>query len=129
MRKRDGAIISSQIGAKEHRIVAKNGEISIHGTSNDKRVAVTLTEAQLQDLATLLVRIEETYGAPQDVEWCFDGRQWWIVQSRPVTTVSSTSSPDIEWTRANLREILPELPSPQTIQISCDNVEQGWHYY
>ena len=32
------------------------------------------------------VGIERHYGAPQDVEWCHDGRQFWIVQSRPVTT-------------------------------------------
>src|SRR5262249_18033233 len=70
-----------------------------------------------QELTGLLLRIEQHYGLPQDIEWCHDGRQFWIVQSRPVTTVStmSTRHPDPEWTRANLAEVLPEQTSPQAL--------------
>ena len=34
---------------------------------------------QLVTLAGLLRRIEEHYGTSQDVEWCHDGEQFWIV--------------------------------------------------
>ncbi|HZR23970.1 MAG TPA: PEP/pyruvate-binding domain-containing protein [Vicinamibacterales bacterium] len=70
-------------------------------------------------LARLLVAIERHYGAPQDIEWCFDGSQYWILQSRPITTThgSRRTTHDIEWTRANLAEVLPDQVSPQALDV------------
>src|SRR2546428_12550821 len=60
------------------------GEALVSGriTPDEYRLSKSDTSA----LATLLVRIEQLYGAPQDVEWCYDGEEYWIVQSRPITT-------------------------------------------
>src|SRR5438093_12834558 len=63
--------------------------------------ASTITTRQIQELAVLLVAVERFFNAPQDVEWCFDGAGFWIVQSRPIT-VRPHRGFDIEWTRANL---------------------------
>jgi pyruvate,water dikinase len=81
------------------------------------------------------------FGAPQDVEWCHDGKQFWIVQSRPVTThptrstdsthpTDSTDSThptykDPEWTRANLAEVLPDQTSPQVLAAYEDMLNRG----
>src|SRR5581483_8875031 len=32
-------------------------------------------------------RIEAHFGAPQDIEWCLADDDFWIVQSRPITTL------------------------------------------
>src|SRR5207249_47958 len=80
--------------------------------------ASVLTPAQVQELADLAVAVENEYAAPQDIEWCHDGTRFWIVQSRPITTTATGT--DIEWTRANLAEVLPDLTSPQAL----DAVEQ-----
>jgi rifampicin phosphotransferase len=78
----------------------------------------SLSTSQAQELAVLLTRIERHYGAPQDVEWCHDGAQFWIVQSRPVTVAASAAGGEgTEWTRANLAEVLPELTSPQALGV------------
>ncbi|HXI27379.1 MAG TPA: PEP/pyruvate-binding domain-containing protein, partial [Vicinamibacterales bacterium] len=106
--KRDRALLSSRVGARAHA------------------AAALLSAAQIAALADMLTRIESLYGAPQDVEWCHDGREFWIVQSRPVTAapagstvarhqspvtpITSITSPqppipgpgEVEWTRANL---------------------------
>lgn len=74
----------------------------------------SLTTARIDALSTLLVAIEREYGSPQDVEWCDDGATMWIVQARPITVASAT---DTEWTRANLAEVLPDLTSPQTLDV------------
>ena len=61
------------------------------------------------------------YGAPQDIEWCHDGRRFWIVQSRPSrlaeAAIASIRNPqsETEWTRANLAEVLPDQMSPQCL--------------
>ncbi len=45
-----------------------------------------LTDKQILQLAGIGRKIEEYFGCPQDIEWCFDGL-FHIVQSRPITTL------------------------------------------
>jgi rifampicin phosphotransferase len=93
-----------------------------------------LSKDDPSELARLLVAIEAHYGAPQDVEFCHDGRQYWIVQSRPVTTrravpisvpEAPASSSEIEWTRANLAEVLPDQLSPQALDVYVDLLDRS----
>jgi rifampicin phosphotransferase len=94
-----------------------------------------LAKTDPSSLARLLVGIEQRYGTPQDVEWCFDGDRYWVVQSRPVTTTvahpSAPSAPtarrEIEWTRANLAEVFPDQLSPQALDtyVRFLNAAQG----
>lgn len=57
----------------------------------DKQRQPKLTEQQVKDLAAIGKQVEEHYGKPQDIEWAFEGGKFYIVQSRPVTTVAATS--------------------------------------
>ena len=136
--KRDGAVLSSRPGTSAQATV---------GTS-------TLTTTELASLGALLTRIERHYGSPQDIEWCHDGHDFWIVQSRPVTTLqvqnaerqaagaerqaaraewqaadaerpATSGNPDTEWTRANLAEVLPEQTSPQVLAVYEDMLNRG----
>ena len=52
-----------------------------------KRRKSTLSKRQVTELARLGMAIEHYYGAPQDIEWCFAGGQFYIVQVRPITTL------------------------------------------
>jgi pyruvate,water dikinase len=45
------------------------------------------------DLVQLGRRIEAHYGAPQDIEWCRDGEQLFVVQARPITTLFPLPTP------------------------------------
>ena len=82
--------------------------------NEDGQAPLSLTNPEIAELAGLLVAVERTFSAPQDIEWCRDAAGFWIVQSRPVTAAAAPSA-DIEWTRANLAEVLPELTSPQAL--------------
>jgi pyruvate,water dikinase len=113
------ALVSGQVNPDEFRIDKPRRKI-LSSTPNG---APSLTSAQLRELADMLVKIERYFGNAQDVEWCHDGRQFWIVQSRPVTT--GTPHKDLTWTRANAREVLPDLPSPMTIYAMTDTIEEG----
>ncbi|WP_313256713.1 phosphoenolpyruvate synthase [Lacrimispora sp.] len=46
-----------------------------------------LTKEQVIALAALGKKIEKEFGSPQDIEWCFDGMKFYIVQSRGITTL------------------------------------------
>jgi pyruvate,water dikinase len=115
VRKSDIAVLSTRIGSKRHRIMVKDGVSNIIETNEQKQKTITLTNEQLQELATLLIRIESEYDSPQDVEWCHDGTTFWIVQSRNVTTIPQKKLSEIQWTRANVSEVLPDLTSPQAL--------------
>lgn len=110
------ALVSGRVEPDEFR-VRRSGEVA---SSRVVSVPPSLDAAQLRDLATLLVRIEQHYEVAQDVEWCHDGVQFWVVQSRPITTGRGGTTRDTEWTRANLREVLPDLPSHLTAVAVCD---------
>lgn len=93
------------------------GEALVSGQVTPDELILSKTDRT--ELAQLLVAIEAHYGTPQDIEWCHDGTQYWIVQSRPITTITSPQSaiPDVEWTRANLAEVLPDQLSPQALHL------------
>jgi pyruvate,water dikinase len=46
-----------------------------------------LADAQILRLAEIVLRIEGHYGFPCDVEWAFERGRFYIVQSRPITTL------------------------------------------
>lgn len=46
-----------------------------------------LTKEQVTALAAIGKKIEKEFGSPQDIEWCFDGMKFYIVQSRGITTL------------------------------------------
>ncbi len=46
-----------------------------------------LTDAQVAALSAMGKKIQKEFGSPQDIEWCFDGGKFYIVQSRGITTL------------------------------------------
>ncbi len=53
-----------------------------------KASSQVLTEAQISEFADLIMKIENHYGFPCDIEWAFEKGRFYIVQSRPITTLS-----------------------------------------
>ncbi|MCI0402797.1 MAG: PEP/pyruvate-binding domain-containing protein, partial [Acidobacteria bacterium] len=113
LQKKSATVLEARTGSKRFRLSATAGS-STAASDPGLRDQPCLTSSQLSELGALLVRLEKFCAGPQDVEWCHDGEQFWIVQSRPVTA-QRRPAPDIEWTRANFREVLPDLPSPQAM--------------
>ncbi|PYQ32115.1 MAG: hypothetical protein DMF56_03185 [Acidobacteria bacterium] len=124
---------------------AGRGEAVVSGTVAPEETRVRKSEAR-EPLAKLMLRVEEHYGAPQDVEWCDDGACIWIVQSRPITSMPnrmadggwqmagedairhlpSAIQDGIEWSRANLREVLPDLPAPGVAEMLQDMISTAY---
>jgi rifampicin phosphotransferase len=110
------ALVSGAIDPDEYIVHKTSGELLLRRLADDSTSAVAaLSDHDVAALAALLRRIEAHYGAPQDVEWCRDEAGFWIVQSRPVTATKPPDPKDVEWTRANLAEVLPDLTSPQAL--------------
>jgi len=90
----------------------------------------SLSPEQIQELSKVLLDIERYYGSPQDVEWCYDGARFWVVQSRPITTATAPdNNGEVAWTRANLVEVLPDITSPQALSAFEDLLNRGERQY
>lgn len=49
-----------------------------------------LSEKEIIELSKIIVKIEKHYGFPCDIEWAKEKGRFYIVQSRPITTISET---------------------------------------
>jgi pyruvate,water dikinase len=76
--------VSSQTRALYRVETGGNEWINI---SEPKASSQVLTEAQISEFADLIMRIENHYGFPCDIEWAFEKGEFYIVQSRPITTL------------------------------------------
>src|SRR5262245_43275056 len=92
--KRTGDLIEKKIARKALAIrPLQDGGTRQEALPPDQQVQPSLTDAQVRDLAALGGRIEAHYEAPQDVEWCLEGNRFFIVQSRPITTLFPLPDP------------------------------------
>ena len=77
------------------RLGRKDVEIRRGDDGRDERRDLTpgraaeqvLTESEVLELARTGLRIHAHYGQPQDVEWAASKGQWFVLQSRPITTL------------------------------------------
>ncbi len=69
------------------------------------RVLLSLTDAEVEELARHALTIEEHYGRPMDIEWGKDGTdgQLYILQARPETVKSRQSAGAVQRYRLNER--------------------------
>lgn len=72
--------------------------------SEPKASSQVLTEAQILELAELIIKIENHYGFPCDIEWAYENSKFYIVQSRPITTLTSKAATPKEKSSAIVEE-------------------------
>jgi len=87
-RVRDGRIIDKKISTKKLAIYAlKEGGTEEKRIEADRQNRQTLTDEQILELEKTGRRIEAYFGRPQDIEWCLYENKFFIIQSRPITTL------------------------------------------
>lgn len=113
-------VIQRKIGPKAMMTApAAGGGTALVGAAPETAGRPALTDAQLEELSMLLVRIYDALGGmeqPQDVEWAHDGQRFWVLQARPVTKLPPPLFPEVAdqpvyWSNANVRDALPGVQS------------------
>ncbi|WP_240347974.1 phosphoenolpyruvate synthase [Longitalea arenae] len=85
---REGKLIDKQIAVKKLAVEAlKEGGTVTRAIEADKQQRQTLTDEQIITLEGIGRKIEKHFGQPQDIEWCLVDNTFYIVQSRPITTL------------------------------------------
>jgi len=103
-------VAHTRVGAQKRRIVrgAEGGDKTLDIPAEERSQRV-LTDSQILEVAAFAKTIEEHYGSPQDIEWSYADGGFWIVQSRPITTLgtkASTSTPARTGAEAAEQQIL-----------------------
>ncbi|OAJ75636.1 phosphoenolpyruvate synthase [Brevibacillus sp. SKDU10] len=84
----EGEIVNKRIATKKLAIYGrKEGGTETKQIDPDQQKTQTLTEQQILQLARIGRQIETYFGCPQDIEWCLVDDTFYIVQSRPITTL------------------------------------------
>ncbi len=93
IRKDTGAIVDTQINAQEKGLFrAKGGGSEWRTIARRDGEKPALTEKEVNELAHLVQGIEKHYGFPVDIEWARAKGRWFILQSRPITTLTTAAA-------------------------------------
>ena len=85
---REEEIVDKRIATKKLAIYAREeGGTKTEQIAPDQQKFQTLTNEQILQLAHIGRQIEAYFGCPQDIEWCLVDDTFYIVQSRPITTL------------------------------------------
>ena len=82
-----GTVIDQRVAAKTMMTSVTPGRSgsSTLPIPKDLADASVLTKADAVDLVQLGRRVEQVFGAPQDIEWAIDSDRLWVIQARPIT--------------------------------------------
>ncbi|MCW0214246.1 MAG: PEP-utilizing enzyme [Pseudonocardia sp.] len=113
--KRTGRVRTRTTADKAVMTVAVGGGTEERPVPAARRSAPVLSDAEAAALTALGARIEDHFGAPQDIEWARAGDGFRIVQSRPVTALPDPEAPPpTDWT----------VPDPKAFYVRASIVEQ-----
>jgi rifampicin phosphotransferase len=106
-------ILEKRIGKKEGKTITLEGGGVKQITSMDQ--SQVLGNDDIIRLSLLIQRVHDALGKGenhQDVEWVFDGREFSLVQARPVTHVPKYTYPALKsqpeiWSNANVKDAMP----------------------
>lgn len=110
-------ILGKRIGRKQLISIAKQagGTELVAAPENLKADAQVLNDSKLIELSVLTARVFKALGegeVQQDVEWAYDGNNFFMLQARPVTGLARytypalKSQPDI-WSNGNFKDSCP----------------------
>ncbi len=85
--KRDGNLIDVNVSEQETMLAKSpngNEEVAVPPEKKEKQ---KLDATQIKELGDICINIEKHYGFPCDIEWGMEGGKFFVVQSRPITTL------------------------------------------
>src|SRR5262249_21339623 len=94
---RDGRIIDRRIAQKKIAHTADPGShegVRSVPVPQAKASQPALTDEQVRAVAELARRAGKHFGRPQDIEWAYASGELFLLQSRPVTSLTDRPDPD-----------------------------------
>ncbi|MBU6376302.1 MAG: hypothetical protein KGQ59_09930, partial [Bdellovibrionales bacterium] len=98
----------------------------------NKNSTSSLTDAQVNEVSQLCLRLEKHFSSPQDCEWAFEQGVLYCLQSRPITSIpnpayyskSINGASAILWDNSNIIESYNGVTSPLTFSFASSAYRQ-----
>jgi pyruvate,water dikinase len=89
---KDGpCVLEVRVGHKAFKLVrGPDGNEQRVDLADREAMRRVLSDDEAVALGELGLKVEAHYGAPQDMEWAEAGGRWYLVQTRPITTLGMT---------------------------------------
>jgi phosphohistidine swiveling domain-containing protein len=126
----------------ERRIVPKGRIHRADGThhegvrrvdvESDRAAAPALSDDEARAVAALARAAEGLFGRPQDIEWAFEGDRLWLLQARPVTSLTGLFDPDAVltiWDNSNIVESYSGVTTPLTFSFASEVYEHVYRQF
>jgi pyruvate,water dikinase len=95
-------ILEKQIARQEWKLVRNPGPTNAHPETNirqhifpHEQSRQKLSDERIRELADIGKRVESYYSFPQDIEWALEDGRFYLVQTRPVTTLQGPVDPGL----------------------------------
>jgi phosphohistidine swiveling domain-containing protein len=92
-----GSIISHAAPERMQKMVVERTQVRMVPLGAEARAGLPLSDNQLRCVIETVLRAEHEFGAPQDVEWTIKQGEVYLLQARPITTVSAEPGDDRSW--------------------------------
>ena len=115
----ENKIIDIMTGEKEIQHVLDSSEnkgIKIEKLEEEKKTKQVLDENMIFKISLIAEKIEKEFGLPQDIEWAEENKKIYILQARPITTLSkiNKNKREIIWDNSNIVESYSDITLPLT---------------
>ncbi len=87
IKKKTLELVDININPQEKNIIRGKKGTNIAVVPKKQTGQQKLKERQVKELAKLCIKIENSYKSPQDIEWALEKDKFYILQTRPITTL------------------------------------------
>jgi len=127
--------IQAEIADKTHYF--SFNEASAHGIvkkelSSEKQTVSTLSHAQTREVQALVKQLGKHFGRPQDIEFAFADGKLYLLQTRPITSLSTVPDKQQEyvlWDNSNIIESYPGVTTPLTFSFISKSYEGAYRLF
>jgi len=132
-------VLERQLGSKETCIRSKHdGKTNTEEVGLADRERFCLNQSELKELQKMGLLIENHYKIPQDIEWAFADGHLYLLQTRPVTSISKEPETEFKLKKLskiqkmeidNFKEHLPTPPYPLEYETMLGLLEEKHRAY
>lgn len=90
-----------------------------------------LSDQQCYEIETLLKKLEADFNYPQDIEWSYVKGELFLLQTRPITTLTANVNQGtrVVWDNSNIIESYPGTVSPLTFSFILEVYERAYREF
>jgi rifampicin phosphotransferase len=120
---RKGTIITRSIANKvtQQEWLESSQSIETTVVQSEKVNVAALTDLQIRQVASLSREVSKHFNRPQDIEFAFEKGQLYLLQSRPITSLTNMADPDGAigiWDNSNIVESYGGVTTPLTFSFA-----------